>query len=905
MLDEWEKNRFKRTSFFALDVIFQIGHNGVSFCGFPSSGHKEFVLLHTNGIHRLKLWFCGCNPNYTEYQQLLDAAWYPSTPLAPQTCATFALLRLFHATNLQGKISGFDFYRSIELLTDATRLMGSEKMPDRLAAFMTMARQWRHLKAAKRSGCGHTNSAIKDSPPGSFAVNCRACPTPGVNLPDGWENQSAEKSWLYALILSQDANFRLKNRLRSSHEKDPSLQPGFAYFVNDEAYLSHLSKYVNDNEISHCVGFAALWLANSKKSKGLRATGVGSVSCARHQFFRPNGTGDLQKGEKYANMDFLFFSTILPFWLPWIILCYDIVCQYSKRFWERESALPDWLRFKEKTQMGWAVPKFHLPPHKPECHGPFSLFYMHGVGRTDGEGVERNWSWLNGAASSTSQMGPGSRHDTLDDFMGFLNFKKTVDYGDSLLRKLIRAVPDSILHYQAFEVFTESLQKEHKREVLEWQREVMEWEKDRSKGRDPYLVEEDNVTVKEIEDKLAEEDRDEVGQGKLLRDVSRSSFLISGLAIEDSQLCLSIDAQKSQQTAGQQKTVERKRIALLKKIQKFHQVQAQLCPGLGVPNYDVPSEDVLLHLPSSLSLDQRSTIPEFASMEERLREAHAYQALTELRRQLRTRTFSLKFKDNNASSQGSYTRMRALLDQIEAKIRMARVRYNKAREALLKLRGPGVWEDTLKALRTSDIRGVNEATVLSEEAGADERAHALTHGVETDTIHTISTLHLRTGEGSRSVSWIWLGVTASEMNADLDGSLHDGIRLEWLKSRARAQRWREEVLLLDEEMRRVLCYTEWRAAWWNERLSMRLETSSSLMEGISAFAAEQSHLEKLRYETLHTMWDPIRKRAREALDTKLKVGTDDLRSLFPRIEVELEEEEDIEADELLWSDEDE
>ena len=51
-------------------------------------------------------------------------------------------------------------------------------------------------------------------------------------------------------------------------------------------------------QISHCVGFAAIWNANSKKSKGLRATGIGAVICARHALYRPNGMGDLQKGER-------------------------------------------------------------------------------------------------------------------------------------------------------------------------------------------------------------------------------------------------------------------------------------------------------------------------------------------------------------------------------------------------------------------------------------------------------------------------------------------------------------------------------------------------------------------------------------------------------------------------------
>jgi hypothetical protein len=42
----------------------------------------------------------------------------------------------------------------------------------------------------------------------------------------------------------------------------------------------------------------------TKKSKGLRATGLGAVSCARHQLFRPLGMGDLQKGERCV-----FFSS--------------------------------------------------------------------------------------------------------------------------------------------------------------------------------------------------------------------------------------------------------------------------------------------------------------------------------------------------------------------------------------------------------------------------------------------------------------------------------------------------------------------------------------------------------------------------------------------------------------------
>lgn len=39
-------------------------------------------------------------------------------------------------------------------------------------------------------------------------------------------------------------------------------------------------------------------LVNLKKAKGLNATGVVGVACSRHELWRPNGMGDLQRGER-------------------------------------------------------------------------------------------------------------------------------------------------------------------------------------------------------------------------------------------------------------------------------------------------------------------------------------------------------------------------------------------------------------------------------------------------------------------------------------------------------------------------------------------------------------------------------------------------------------------------------
>jgi hypothetical protein len=76
------------------------------------------------------------------------------------------------------------------------------------------------------------------------------------------------------------------------------------------------------------------------------------------------------------------------------------------------------------------VPKFHLPAHVISCQTEYSLNYGAGCGRSDGEGVERNWAESNPIGISTSEMGPGHRRDTLDDHFGDSNWKKTTNMGE-------------------------------------------------------------------------------------------------------------------------------------------------------------------------------------------------------------------------------------------------------------------------------------------------------------------------------------------------------------------------------------------------------------------------------------------------------------------------------------------
>ena len=87
------------------------------------------------------------------------------------------------------------------------------------------------------------------------------------------------------------------------------------------------------------------------------------------------------------------------------------------------------------------------------------------------------------------------------------------------------------------------------------------------------------------------------------------------------------------------------------------------------------------------------------------------------------------------------------------------------------------------------------------------------------------------------------------------------LRVEWAKCQACADRWNEEVVLLNEEMRRVIEYCGWKASWWKQQASQRGDVSPELAEGLLAFAEEQAAMEDSIAIRFASQWAPIRKRA--------------------------------------------
>ncbi|KAJ7727800.1 hypothetical protein DFH07DRAFT_757522, partial [Mycena maculata] len=365
-VEEWNGSFFQRRSLHSLGLVVQLGHPPGYSCTNSTPAHVHFAVIDVTGIHPVRMRFCNCDSRVEHRQQLMRVCWWPATARDPQTCATFAVVRLFQIMNCLGKLSAHDFLCSLELLTNNNGL-DSFPMGSRRRAFRHIVRQYRIISMMKRAGRGHAQSGTGGTTQGELAVQCRACPQDGRNLLEGWQNinwaaMPEDLRYKYFLFLVQDCNFRLISQNVSSAANDPIIGDGLGYFMNNALYTDFLRNHVSEEEISTCSGFQAMFLSNKKRIKGLRSTGVGGVTCARHNMWRPNGVGDLQLRERQCNMDFILFSALLNSVIFYLILSYDVACQYSKKFWTRMDGLPEPFRLViDRARVWFKVPNFHLP----------------------------------------------------------------------------------------------------------------------------------------------------------------------------------------------------------------------------------------------------------------------------------------------------------------------------------------------------------------------------------------------------------------------------------------------------------------------------------------------------------------------------------------------------------------
>ncbi|KAF8992130.1 hypothetical protein BDQ17DRAFT_1432627 [Cyathus striatus] len=567
----------------------------------------------------------------------------------------------------------------------------------------------------------------------------------GINgtVAENWQD-AGPLLFLYTMFLAVDANFKLKGKDRKLDDID--LLTNKEAFVDQSEYLNHIQNYNEQSEMNMCQSkHDAIVRASTCSTPGYAVSSTALVLCSRHSLVRRNGVGDLQKGERYCNVHFAIFSTLIGVNIARVLLTYDIACQWSINWKKWNQKFPEHMWIPDTMKFDTAIPSRHINGHGQSCRQNFSLRYITGVVRTCGEEIESSWYHTNPLAASEREMGPAACRETLNDYWTGWNSERPLDF-----------FSESVIMMEKHDIIFGCLSATFPPELIaKWTSMINTWEMNPSTAPNLYEEPENREALQNMQLELSQEESAEIVAGELpLNKVTKTGFLITGFELEDKQYQLhcQISNQKTS-TAKWQADIQEKRNALLTRIHNWRQVQLSYTPQVasllatssaydenGVTRVD-NTEHIPLFMPSALPSEARLTpnVKQLCAMEARL---HLGEWLWQ-------------FKKVNISGTGN--RPNTHSNQISYKIEQVAHRYNQAYLTLSVLDPDGNWSENLRPLKKEDIRGPGK--------GPDDE---------------------KTSNGSST-----------------DDGFHITMRVEWAKQRARMIRWKEEYQLVQEEMQRV------------------------------------------------------------------------------------------------------
>ncbi|KAF7965909.1 hypothetical protein HWV62_40974 [Athelia sp. TMB] len=762
-----------------IGFVVHLGHDG-SQCPSPTLKSTDFEILDLSGQHTITVYFCGCFGAPHERIQLLRTKWFPASTSQPNSAFTFDVLNTFQLISLQGKLSAYDFYQALMHKTDnlgITRRVDEKSTAtgprDRYDQLLPIIRIWRHLHMLKRAGRGHDPLGIESTVDGECAVECPACPQPGKNIPHNWKLSDESIRWIYALILTIDANFKLSLKEKGIQD-DPALGDGWAHWVPREEFLDYLREHGGAVEPNYCDSDLKAINTAVRSTKNYRASGAGACLCGRHGLVRKNGLGSMQIGERYPNIDFIVFCGLVRTILFSLWFSYDIACQWSRNLLKRVLTLPERMRvsptvLKSATKV---LPKFHEYNHGYSCQTQYSLNITRHAGRTNGEDPERWWSYVNPASMSTKEMGEGSREDTLDDFARSYNFRKITGFGIFYPPKIEEAIEMRATHQKAFNQFDAMFPVEL---TKKWNDEVIAWDTDHS-SPNPYVEPAQATSIASLKLELAEEEAADAARGILrTQDKSLSAFVANALDLEEEQRLITLRT-KNKSTDLQASVRQEKHNTLRLRITRFRETQAAFMPGVAVLREEgvkpvTPNAHSIIHHPSGVSPKEKpeesskdsflpereylwlpsaipqemraqACVPGLIKLETRFQLAVMDDSLVNLRRQIRISSSVRSHTETNGggTSQKLGTRSAAVLARFREKIDRCAGRYRAAYAALLSLDPDGEWKQRLFELKYEDMCPLHRKR---DDDGAKKKKRKRS---ERD----------RPSEGRRQLSWIWL-----------------------------------------------------------------------------------------------------------------------------------------------------
>lgn len=147
---------------------------------------EDICIVHINGVHRLPVLTCTCRGEEQLALDLAYARFLPTSFSRLSTIFTMAVLDDCRLANLECKVSGYQNWQRLRRLTEPLR---PDDVPNRYKELLRMSRLWRWMKKLKWAGFGQDtkrNSGMAAN--GELSVFCPACPQPGINIEDDWQD---------------------------------------------------------------------------------------------------------------------------------------------------------------------------------------------------------------------------------------------------------------------------------------------------------------------------------------------------------------------------------------------------------------------------------------------------------------------------------------------------------------------------------------------------------------------------------------------------------------------------------------------------------------------------------------------------------------------------------------------
>ncbi|KAF9542359.1 hypothetical protein CPC08DRAFT_650249, partial [Agrocybe pediades] len=803
-------------------------------------------VIHVTGIHHIAMVACPCHGEDQIPNDLLGSGFMPSSFKRIRTLFTADLLDNYRLCNLEMKSSAYQYYNCLRRIT---KPLAPADVVDVYDEFRRMTRLWRWMKKLKWAGYGHNQRNPLEAARGELANFCVACPQDGKNLPPDWRQRSEQ--WMYRHTYVADGNFKANHVRSSKPDSDVWLMDGSGMAPNRHDYTEYLLRAKNKNTKAACENkFHAIKMAQ-QSAKDCDITGKAAIACSRHGCYCPAALVDLFQGEQQKNIDYALLQAIQTTGLTpeqGLVFIYDIACQYTVHLLERIGE-----KLPPELEIQTAIGMFHVHGHKDECFFRFAPSFIPGTAITSGEILESLWSTLNSISGSLRTATLPHREEVLDDHACDSNHKKALGMAAYLCKRHKLAVDMHSTYKSYFENLTQNCGPEM---VDIWQRHIAEAERTRM-GK--------NISMDVYIPKTHSPQRSTVvaahnptDDGEPANDTPVKTWLQFALHIEEIQ----IDILQRLRSLGRDADIEEQdkiddlRESLTAMFSQLERLQnlagVQPVPIEGETIYfvgdeidwtrredqqdnaapdagDAPAISQPVYPPRALYTDEgppqieRRTLylpsngntgGQYRQEELKLRIEQAEKHLNLIRELVADKSFQFTALIRTGNH-AVVTRSRATIIKMNCRIGVHARTYNRIRCRLNMLDADPDIMSTFRFLEKKDVQ--SSTAILDFNHPGSTRGNPL--------------------------SWIWQSpqsrfgpnIDSPDFTAPTDAAtMLEFKRVHWLRGRAIFQRWREEELLLNNEMQWTVRHFLWQARKWEMVREM-----PSIFPGPAAYAARQ------------------------------------------------------------------